>query len=158
MMDDFFIKNKNRPVWSRKLVYANGIYSEVGGLLMVLRVCKFLELPLILSGEVEDKSYFDACFRAGGACLKSRPSHQRNDLYNIARVFVCNSSHDMTSVTEAIQCGCYVVCTSLNPLCEKYIKSGLWAYEHHNKKDFEEKLLWAYSSNIVQRNVRQDVD
>ena len=165
---DPLIFHKTRVVWARKHVYINGEYSEDHGFLNVIQSCKMMDIPVITTGDVVDQEYFKSCFDEGwGATLKKQTVRTRNDFYSLAKIYVCNISHEEASISErlydsprdnlnmveAMKCGCLILCSSLNKMAYSFPRDGFWVYDHHDLHDFEEKLWYAYRQDrMVQEN------
>jgi|TARA_Y100000034_G_C6690525_1_gene304042 hypothetical protein len=147
------IFEKLKPVRARKHVHINGNYESTSGFLRVIKACKMLTIPVLIAGNVIDHEYYQRCFsEGGGAILRQRSTSERNDLYNLSKIYVCNQPILDLSMMEAMKCGCYILCSSLNPMSGEYKEDGFWVYEHHDQRDFEEKIMDAYYSEFSQQN------
>ena len=149
------IFRKKRVVWARQHVHVNGDYTEYYGFLKAIRTCKMLDIPIITVGNNENQAYYRQCFEEGwGAILKQQSKSMLNDLYNLSKIYVCNTSHAHPGMMDAMKCGCYILCSSRNEMAHSFPREGFWVYDHDNHQDFEEKLWDAYNQpRMIQQNV-----
>lgn len=136
------------PWDDRVYVHINGSYDRNKGHATVIAACKKLGFPVVTAGPPVDREVHGECLALGYGEVYGEMSKARlSSVYNRTRVYVCASEKEicLTSICEAIKCGCNVVSSSTNWGNSNYDKPGFWTYQYNSLKDLTEKIEAAYS-------------